>query len=93
VRRKRKRKEDEKSNSGGLGLTMKEFSARKFMVVAIISTYCFVIIGCLILTLSKIMELPVFLALISGLGTTTMYIIKAYFDDKKRPEDNGTKTP
>lgn len=35
------------------------------------------------------MELPVFLALISGLGTTTMYIIKAYFDDKKRPDENG----
>lgn len=60
------------------------FSGRKFATVAIISTYCLVIVASIILTIIKIMTLTEFLALISGLGTITMYIIKAYFDDKDR---------
>jgi hypothetical protein len=59
-------------------------SGRKFATIAIISTYCLTIIGSIILTIIKIMDLPTLLALISGLGTITMYIIKAYFDDKDR---------
>ena len=73
---------------------MLEISGRKFATVSIISTYCITIVGSLILTMLKQMELAVFLALISGLGTITMYIIKAYFDDKERgltTQNGGTK--
>lgn len=68
---------------------MKEISGRKYAAIAIISTYCIVVIGSLVLTIMKIMELAVFLATISGLGSTVMYIMKAYFDDKERPTENG----
>jgi hypothetical protein len=68
---------------------MKEISGRKFSAIALISTYCFVIIGSVILTICKIMSIEVMLALISGLGTTVMYVIKAYFDDKDRSKENG----
>jgi len=63
---------------------MKEISGRKFAAIAIVSTYCFTIIGSLILTIMRIMEIALFIATISGLGTITIYIIKAYFDDKER---------
>jgi len=63
---------------------MKEISGRKFATVAMISTYCIVIIGSLALALMKLISVEVFLALISGLGTLVMYITKAYFDDKDR---------
>ena len=59
-------------------------SGRKFAVVAIISTYCFVIIGAVILSIKKMMSIEVLLALISGLSGHVMYIVKAYFDDKDR---------
>lgn len=69
------------------------FSGRKYVTVAIISTYCIVIIASVILTVIKLMELAVFLALISGLGGLTMYIVKAYFDDKERAlPENITST-
>ena len=63
------------------------FSARKFLVVATISTYCLCVVGALILTLIKAISVEVFLALFAGVGTLAMYITKAYFDDKVRPED------
>ena len=59
-------------------------SGRKFAVVAIISTYCMVIIGAVILTIMKIMSVEVLLALTAGLSGHVMYIVKAYFDDKDR---------
>lgn len=59
-------------------------SGRKFAVVAIISTYCAVIIGAVILTIMKIMSIEVLLALTAGLSGHVMYIVKAYFDDKDR---------
>ena len=69
---------------------MPEFSGRKFVTVAIVLTYCLVIVASIVLTVMKLMELQVFLALISGLGTLTIYIVKAYFDDKDRKlEING----
>ena len=67
----------------------KEFSGRKFITVAIISTYCFVIIMSVIFTLLKIMSIDIFLALLSGFGGLAMYIVKAYYDDKARPQENG----
>ena len=66
-----------------------EFSGRKFITVTVVSTYCFVIIMSVVFTLLKLMSIEVFLALLSGFGTTTMYIIKAYYDDKVRPQENG----
>ena len=68
---------------------MKEISGRKFATVALISTYCVVIIGSVILTMMKLMGIEVMLALISGLGGLVMYVVKAYFDDKVRIEPKG----
>ena len=63
---------------------MGEISGRKFATIAIVATYCIVVVGSLVLTILKIMDIAVFLASISGLGTITLYIVKAYFDDKDR---------
>ena len=71
---------------------MKSMSGRKFAAVMIISTYCVVIIGSLALTIMEIMDLSVFVATISGLGTIVMYVMKAYFDDKERPTVEKTFT-
>jgi UDP-N-acetylglucosamine enolpyruvyl transferase len=60
------------------------FSGRKFAVVSIILTYCFTIVGSVILTIMKLMDVPVLIALIAGLSGHVMYIVKAYFDDKDR---------
>lgn len=67
---------------------MKEMSGRKFATVAMISTYCIVIIGSLALALLKLISVETFLALLSGLGSLVMYITKAYFDDKDRSLEN-----
>ncbi len=68
-----------------------EISGRKFAVIAIISTYCFLIIGAVIMTIMKLMEVTVLLALTSGLGGHVMYIVKAYFDDKDRSLETQPK--
>lgn len=70
-----------------------EFSGRKFITVAVISTYCLVIIMSIALTLIKIMSIDVFLALLSGFSGLAMYIVKAYYDDKARPQENGKELP
>ena len=64
-----------------------ELSGRKFATVSLISTYCFVIIGSVILTIYKTMSVEVMLALISGLSGLIMYVVKAYFDDKDRNKE------
>jgi len=69
----------------------KQFSGRKFITVAVISTYCLVIIASLILTFLKIMSIEVFLALQGGFGGMAMYIVKAYYDDKDRTQNGGVK--
>lgn len=61
-----------------------KISGRKFATVTLISTYCFVIVGSVVLALMKILTIEVLLALISGLGGLVMYVVKAYFDDKER---------
>jgi hypothetical protein len=71
---------------------MGKLSGRKYATVAIITTYCLVILGSLVLTIMRIMDLPVFLATITGLGGLVMYITKAYFDDKERPTAEKTFT-
>ena len=68
---------------------MKEISGRKYAAIAIITTYCLVILGSLLLSIMKLMSLDTFLALVSGLGGIVMYITKAYFDDKDRSLENG----
>lgn len=73
---------------------MKSISGRKFSTMALISTYCFVIVGSVVLAMMKLMDIPTLLALISGLGTLVMYVVKAYYDDKDRSlENNGTNKP
>ena len=65
-------------------ITTGSFSGRKFAVIALVSTYCFVIVGSVILTMMKIMSVDVLVALIAGLAGMVMYIVKAYYDDKER---------
>jgi len=71
-----------------------EFSARKFMVVVIISTYCLSIVASTVLTILGKMTIETFLAMQTGFGGLAMYIVKAYFDDKVRVENkqNGGQT-
>ena len=66
-----------------------KISGRKYATMVIVSTYCVMAVGSLALAALKIMSLNTFLAMVSGLGSITMYIIKAYFDDKTR--DKGGK--
>lgn len=68
-----------------------QFSGRKFVTVALVSTYCLVIILALILTLFSIMKIDVLLALISGLSGHVIYVVKAYYDDKDRTLTSTTK--
>ena len=65
---------------------MMSMSGRKFATVALISTYCSVMIGSVVLTIIKLMSVEVLLALMGGLGGMVMYVVKAYFDDKGRRE-------
>jgi hypothetical protein len=87
VRRKRKRKEDEKSNSGGLGMKILKVPDWWDSVRAIIAV---------ILTLAVCMgafnkEMP--LEKLTLLKELDLLALTFYFALKKRPEDNGTKTP
>jgi len=63
---------------------MKEISGRKYITMATVSTYCFVIVGSVVMVVMKLMSVETFLALNVGLGSVVMYITKAYFDDKDR---------
>lgn len=70
---------------------MKEFSGRKFITVAIISTYCLEIVASIIFVLLGKMTIEVFLALQAGFGSLAMYIVKAYYDDKNRSLETQPK--
>ena len=67
----------------------KEISGRKFATIAVISTFCLIQLGSLILTVAGKMSIEVYLASTGSLGTITLYIVKAYFDDKDRTQNGG----
>jgi len=69
----------------------KEISGRKFATIAVISTFCLIQVGSLILTVAGKMSIEVYLASTGSLGTITLYIVKAYFDDKDRTQNGGVK--
>ncbi len=63
---------------------MNEISGRKFATIAVVLTFCLINIGALVLTIMKLMNVTTYLAATGTLGTITLYIVKAYFDDKDR---------
>ncbi len=65
----------------------KMFSGRFIATTAIIITYCASIIVCLFLTAKKLMELETFLGVFAGFSGLATFVIKSYFDDKKRPHE------
>ena len=67
----------------------REISGRKFATISVISTFCIVQLASVILTISGKMSIEVYLASTGSLGTITLYIVKAYFDDKDRKLENG----
>ena len=64
------------------------FSARRFITIAVISTYCLTIFFLGVLTAIKIVELSVFLAAFTGLGGLAGTLVEKYFERKDRT--NGT---
>jgi hypothetical protein len=63
-----------------------DFSARKFMVVMIITTYCLSIVASIVLVVRGKMTIETYLAMQAGFGTLVMYIVKAYYD-RERPNE------
>ena len=62
----------------------KEISGRKYATIAVITTFCSIQVGSLVLTILGKMSVEVYLASTASLSTITLYIVKAYFDDKNR---------
>ena len=62
-------------------------SGRFFSTVMVMSTYCFVIVGCTILALCNKMQIETFLALLTGFTGMAILIIESYF---KIDRKNGT---
>ena len=66
-------------------------SVRSLMSLEVITTYCLVMIGMIILTIMKLIEVPVFLAFLTGFTGIVGTITTFYYLGKKRPEENGVK--
>ena len=70
-------------------IVKKEISGRKYATIAVITTFCLIQVASMILTIIGKMSVEVYLASTGSLGTITLYIVKAYFDDKDRGLQNG----
>lgn len=62
----------------------KPISARKIIAVTVVSTYCAIMLGTVILTIMKLLSVPVFLGIFSGFSTLVLAISNAYFQRKDR---------
>ena len=67
-------------------MTFKEkLSSGKFLVtVLIVSTYCFVMLGCCVLVVTKFIDAPTFLGLFAGFSTLAGTIVTGYFNKKEQ---------
>ena len=63
-------------------------SARKIIVISLVGTYCSVIIGSLVLTIMKMINVAVFLGFFSGLSTLVLAVSNSYFNKDRK---NGGK--
>lgn len=64
-------------------------SGRKFMSIAFTVTYCLCILGSLILTVIKVLDVKVFLALLTGFAPMVLHINNAYFSRDRTKEENN----
>jgi len=64
-------------------------SGRYFATVAIISTYCLVVLGSLYLVIKGKLEVQAFLGMIVGFGQLAQFICQAYFGREDRNPENG----
>lgn len=54
-------------------------SGKFYVTVCLITTYCVVLIGCVVLAVLKMMDVAVLLALLSGFGTLVGMVVEGYF--------------
>jgi len=62
-------------------------SVRSIMSLEVITTYCLIVIGMVIMACLKIIDVQVFLAFLAGFTSTVGSIITFYFVGKKRKEE------
>ena len=62
-------------------------SIRSITTLQIISTYCLIVIGMVVMAIMKIIDVPVFLAFLAGFTSTVGTVITFYYTSKKRPEE------
>ena len=66
----------------------KTMSARKIIALVITYTYCAMMLGATVLTIIKIIDIPVFLGIFSSFTTLVLAIINSYFNKDRK---NGGK--
>ena len=66
----------------------KLFSGRWIATVAIVTTYCFVIVLCLALVVKKIINVEVFLGMFTPFALIAKEIVQGYFDRTDRGGEN-----
>lgn len=65
-------------------------SVRSILSLELVTTYCLIVLGMVVLAILKIIDVQVFLAFLAGFSGTVGSVITFYFVAKKRPdEDKG----
>lgn len=60
------------------------YSARRMIAIRVITTYCVIMAGVLVLTLLGKLSIEAFLGVIGGFGTLVLAITAFYFERKDR---------
>lgn len=71
----------------------KLLSARRIIAIRVITTYCLIMVGTLVLALMGKLSIEAFLGVIGGFGTLVLAIAAFYFErkDRKKGELNDQK--
>jgi len=70
-----------------MNIPQKLFSGRYFCTLAIVSTYCLVILGTIVLAIQRVINVEVFLGLFTGFSTLAGTIVTGYFNRTDRKEN------
>ena len=62
----------------------KLLSARRIIAIRIVTTYCLIMVGTLVLTLMGKLSVEAFLGVIGGFGTLVLAVAAFYFERKDR---------
>ena len=66
----------------------KLLSARRIIAIRVITTYCIIMIGVLVLTLIGKLSIEAFLGVLGGFGTLVLAIAAFYFERKDRKKED-----